>query len=135
MSKAGSVSEEWEFVSIGTEISVGKFVIEYFTPITLDRQRQDTASDEDTVEIWETAREEVIRKVTQKRGEVMGTELDEKEVGETFWLSFPDGWVINRKTKRIIPLEYKRTSDTSEKYYEDMKAVVEKQHTPILIGL
>ena len=73
MSKAGSVSEEWEFVSIGTEISVGKFVIEYFTPITLDRQRQDTTSDEDTVEIWEVVREETTKKVTQQRGEVMGS--------------------------------------------------------------
>ena len=65
----------------------------------------------------------------------MGTELDEKEVEKTFWLSRPDGWVINRKTKRIILLEYKRTSDTSERYYEDMKTVTEKQHTSILTGL
>ena len=77
MNKAGSVSKEWDFVSIGTEISVGKFVIEYFTPITLGRQKQDGASDEDTVEIWEAAREvEEIRKVKQQRGEAKGTELD-----------------------------------------------------------
>ena len=43
MSKAGSVSKKWDFVTIGTEISVAKpkFVIEYFTPLTLGRQKQD----------------------------------------------------------------------------------------------
>ena len=40
------------------------------------------------------------------------------------------GWVINKKTKRIILLEYKRTSDTLENYYKDMKRTVDKQHTP-----
>jgi hypothetical protein len=38
MSKARSVNEDWEFVSKGTEISLGKFVSEYFTPLTLDSQ-------------------------------------------------------------------------------------------------
>jgi hypothetical protein len=49
----------------------------------------------------------------------------------TFWLSRPDGWVIDRKMKRIILLEFKRTSDTSETYYYDMKEVTVTQHTPI----
>ena len=46
-----------------------------------------------------------------------------------------DGWVINKKTKRIIMLEFKRTSDTVEKYYSEMKSIAERQHTPILEGL
>ena len=37
--------------------------------------------------------------------------------------------------KRIILLEFKRCSDTSETYYTDMKLIVERQHTPILEGL
>ena len=64
-----------------------------------------------------------------------GTELDEKKVEQTCWLGRPDGWMINRKTKKIVLLEYKRTSDTSERYYEVMKEVVEKQHRSILSGL
>jgi hypothetical protein len=36
ISKARSVNKNWEFVSIGTEISLGKFVPEYFTPLTLE---------------------------------------------------------------------------------------------------
>ncbi len=43
-----------------------------------------------------------------------------------------DVWVINKKTKRIIILEFKRESDTTETYYSDMKAIATKQHTPIL---
>jgi hypothetical protein len=43
--------------------------------------------------------------------------------------------VINKKTKRIIMFEFKHTSDTAETYYSDMKAITERQHTPILEGL
>ena len=46
-----------------------------------------------------------------------------------------DDWVINTKTKRIILIEFKRYSDTSETYYTDMKSISERQHAPILEGL
>jgi hypothetical protein len=59
----------------------------------------------------------------------------ETEVEKSFWLSRPDGWVINRKTKKIVLLEFKRTSDCGESYYEDMWRVSNKQHVPILTGL
>ena len=54
---------------------------------------------------------------------------------KTFWISRPDGWVVNKETKRIIMLEFKRASDTAETYYSDMKTIAAKQHTPILEGL
>ena len=54
------MNKEWDFVPKGTEISMVKFVIEYFTPITLGRQQQDASSDEDTEGIWEAAKEEAI---------------------------------------------------------------------------
>jgi hypothetical protein len=41
--------------------------------------------------------------------------------------------MIDRKMKRIILLVFKRTSDTSERYYYDMKEVSVTQYTPILI--
>ena len=53
----------------------------------------------------------------------------------TFWISRTDGRVINRKMKRIVLLEFKGTSDTSETYYYDMKEVTVTQHTSILKGL
>jgi hypothetical protein len=43
--------------------------------------------------------------VTRTKGGAKGIEAhcpDEKEVEKTFWLSRPDGWVIKKKTKRII---------------------------------
>ena len=61
--------------------------------------------------------------------------IDAREVERSFWLSRPDGWVVNRKMKKIILLEFKRTADYSEAYYWDMKRVAEQQHTPILAGL
>jgi hypothetical protein len=47
MSKARSTCKDWDFVSKSTEISVGRFLIEYFTPVTLGEQHQGALSDED----------------------------------------------------------------------------------------
>ena len=45
--------------------------------------------------------------------------------------------MINKKTKRIMMLEFKRASDTAEPYYSDTdtKLIEKRQHTPILEGL
>jgi hypothetical protein len=43
--------------------------------------------------------------------------------------------MINKKLKRIILLEFKRTLDASETYYTDMKKTADTKHTPILTGL
>ena len=55
MSKTRSVCRDWEFVSKGTEISLGKFVSEYFTPLTLDLLTG-VVSTEDTDEIWKVTK-------------------------------------------------------------------------------
>ena len=60
---------------------------------------------------------------------------DETEVEKSFCLIRPDGWVVNRKMRKIMFLEFKRTSDAAETYFQDMWKVEEKQHTPILTGL
>jgi hypothetical protein len=89
-------------------------------------------------EVWLTAKSEAISKVRRTKGGAKGAEAhcpDEKEVEKIFWLSRPDGWVINEKTKRIIMLEFKRASDTAETYCTDIKSIAERQHTPILVGL
>ena len=62
MSMAQSVNKDWEFVSKGTEISLGKIVSEYFTPLTLTSQTG-VVSTEDTEEIWGTDKEEAMVKV------------------------------------------------------------------------
>ena len=43
--------------------------------------------------------------------------------------------MINRVTKKIMLLEFKRTSDCGESYFQDMRRVAEQQHVPILAGL
>jgi hypothetical protein len=104
MSKARSVCRDWEFVSKGTEISLGKFVSEYFTPLTLD-SRSGVVSTEDTDEIWKTAKEEAMEEVKGRANRLVGADspmVEEAEVEKSFWLSRTDGWVINRKTKKII---------------------------------
>ena len=42
---------------------------------------------------------------------------------------------MNKKMKKIALLEFKRTTDSSESYYQDMWKVSEQQHIPILTGL
>jgi hypothetical protein len=71
-------------------------------------------STEDTDEIWETTKEEETEKVMGRDHQVRVT----------------DGWVINRKIK-IILLEFKRTSDIGDSYFQDMWNVTEKQYTPM----
>ena len=112
MCKAKSVCRDWEFVSKGTEISLGKFVSEHFTPLTQDLRG--VVSTEDTEEIWKEAKEEAMDKVNgraNRRVRADSPMVDETEVEKSFWLSRPDGWVKNRKTKKIVLLEFKRTSD------------------------
>ena len=127
MSKAHSVDKDWEFVSKGTEISMGRFVSEYFTALTLDI-KTGVISDEDTVEIWEVVKEVEMEKVRRNKNRESGEDsilIDEEEVEKSFCLSRPDGWVINRKRKKIILLEFKRETDYSESYYRDMWRVTE----------
>ena len=86
-----------------TEISLGKFVLEYFTPLTLSSQ-MGVVSTEDTDEIWETSKEESMEKVRGRSNRIVRTDspmTDEEEVEQSFCLSRSDGWVINRKTKKI----------------------------------
>jgi hypothetical protein len=95
-------------------------------------------STEDKDEIWETAKEEAMEKVNGRANRPARADSpmpDEAEVEKSFWFSRPDGWVINRKTKKTILLEFKWTSDCGESYFQDMRKVTEKQHTPILTGL
>ncbi len=132
----GGKTRPGKFVSKGTEISLGKIVSEHFTSLTLDLQG--VVSTEDTEEIWEVAKEETMNKVkgrVNRRVRPDSPMVDEAEVEKSFWLRRPDDWVINRKTKKIVLLEFKRTSDCGESYYEEMWKVADKQHTPILTGL
>ena len=89
---------------------MGRFVSEHFTSLTLDIKTE-VVSDEDTTEIWESVKEEVIEKVRRNKDRTSGgdsTVIDVGEVEKSFCLSRPDDWVVNRKMKKIILLEFKR---------------------------
>ena len=81
MSKARSVSKDWEFVSKGTEISLGRLVSEYFTPLTLDTNTG-VISDEDTTEIWGSVKEVSIEKVRRNKDRTSGEDSTVIDVGE-----------------------------------------------------
>ncbi len=86
MSKVRSVCRDWEFVSKGTEISLGKFVSEYFTPLTLDSW-SGVVSTEDTDKIWKVVKEEGMEKVKGRANRLVGVEstvVEETEVEKSF---------------------------------------------------
>ena len=86
MSKARSVDKDWEFISKGTEISLGRFVSEHFTPLTLDT-KTGVVSVEDTTEIWETVKEGAMEKIRRTKDRTSGgnpTVIDEGEVEKSF---------------------------------------------------
>ncbi len=74
MSKTRSVCKDWDFVSKSTEISVGRFLIENFTPLTLGEQHQSALSNEDMTKVWLTDNSEVIHKVRKIQVGTKGTE-------------------------------------------------------------
>jgi hypothetical protein len=74
-------------------------------------------------EVESLLEERLIENVRRNKDRTSGgdsTAIDVGEVEKSFWFSRPDGWVVNRKMKKIIVLEFKRTDDYSESYYQDM---------------
>ena len=54
--------KEWDFVSKGTEISVGRFLSEYFTPLSWGSYFSDEA------EVWVAAKAKAVSKVKKLKG-------------------------------------------------------------------
>jgi hypothetical protein len=84
--KTHSVDKDWGFVSKGTEISMGRFVSEHFTSITIDI-KTGVISDEDTTEIWESVKEVAMEKVRRNKNRTSGGDsilIDEEEVEKSF---------------------------------------------------
>ena len=66
--------------------------------------------------IWGAAKEVPIEKVRRNKNRTSGedsTMIDVGEVERSFWLSSPDGWVVNRKMKKIILLEFNVKAPTA----------------------
>ena len=98
--------------------------LEYFNPLTSGEQQVGIVSDEDATEGRWQERRLLTSSERRKQGQ--------REQSHTFWMRRKwnepfgsagptDARVTNRKMKRIILLEFKRTSDASETYYSDVK--------------
>jgi hypothetical protein len=82
-----------------SEISLGKFVSEYFTALTLD-SRSSVVSTEDTDEIWKTAKEEVMEKVKGRANRQVRADspmVDEVEVEKSFRLPQQARWLGDKQ--------------------------------------
>ena len=75
MIKTRSTWKDWDFVSKDKEISKERFLIEYFTPLTLGEQHQGALSDEDVTEVWLAAKSEAISKVRRTKGGAKGADI------------------------------------------------------------
>ena len=120
------MSKEWDFASKGIEISFGKFMLEHYPLLNV---QTGVVSDEDTAEIWEAVKKEAIEKVRgnkNRSAKIFLTQQTRRLGGK-------------QEDEEIVLFEFKRTvlqtADSSESYYQDMREVADKQHTPILTGL
>jgi hypothetical protein len=96
--EARSVKRDWDFVSKGTEISLGKFVPEHLTPLTLDL-RTGVVLTEETAKIWEAAREEAIENKVRMSGRMWGIDSNDthKSTFEKIAVMARDGTLSRRR--------------------------------------
>ena len=62
-------------------------------------------------------------------------EIEDEDRQVRFWRRRPDGFVVNEKEHVIYILEFKRVTDTGEKYVSETQKLEEIQHLSITQGL
>ena len=82
---------------------------------------------EDT--IWESVRpwEEQWESLKVNESKVVEQELYDEDRQTRFWRRRPDGFTVNRKEHIIYVLEFKRVSDTGERYVSETQKLAEIQ--------
>ncbi len=92
-------------------------------------------SDEDTM--WETVRpwEEQWEPLKTNESKVEEQVINDDDRQARFWRRRPDGFVVNEKDHVIYVLEFKRVTDTGEKYVSETQKLAETQHLVITQGL
>ncbi len=78
-------------------------------------------------EQWETF------KVNESKVEEQVIDDDDRQA--RFWRRRPDGFTVNEKEHVIYVLEFKRMTDTGEKYVSEPQKLAETQHVVITQGL
>ena len=61
--------------------------------------------------------------------------IDDDDRQARFWRHRPDGFTVNEKEHVIYVLEFKRVTDTGEKYVSETQKLAETQHLVITQGL
>ena len=61
--------------------------------------------------------------------------IDDDDRQARFWRHRPDGFTVNEKEHVIYVLEFKRVTDTGEKYVSETQKLVETQYLSITQGL
>ena len=62
-------------------------------------------------------------------------ELDDEDRQARFWRRRPDGFTVNEKEHVIYILEFKRVTDTGEKYVSETQKLAKIQHLDMTQGL
>ena len=90
---------------------------------------------EDTM--WEAARpwEEQWETLKVNECKVEEPVIDDDDRQTRFWRHRPDGFELNEKEHVIYVLEFKRVTDTGEKYVSETQKLAETQHPVITQGL
>ena len=61
--------------------------------------------------------------------------IDDDDRQARFWRRRPNGFAVNEKEHVIYVLEFKRVTDTGEKYVSETQKLAETQHLVITQGL
>ncbi len=61
--------------------------------------------------------------------------IDDDDRQARFWRRRPDGFAVNEKDHVIYVLEFKRVTDTGEKYVSETQKLAETHHLDITQGL
>ena len=87
--------------------------------------------------MWETARpwKEQWEALKVNESKVEDQVIDDDDRQARFWRRRPDGFVVNEKEHVIYVLEFKRVTDTGEKYVSETQKLAETQHLVIRQGL
>ncbi len=79
--------------------------------------------------MWESSRpwEEKWKSLKVDESKTVEQELDDEDRQAQFWRHRPDGFAVNKKEQFIYVIEFKRVSDTCEKYVSETQKLEEIQ--------
>ena len=124
----------WVFVEVEGEQSIQTFWTktcrELYRRTTLTAAQAQEMTDEELEDtMWEAARpwEEQWETLKANESKVEEQVIDEDDRQARFWRRRPDGFAVNEQEHVIYVLEFKRVTDTGEKYVSETQKLEEIQ--------